>query len=140
MRKILLPLFFCAALLFFCGCGKQEKKLRIGISIPAATHGWAGGVVWNAEQTKKKLEAANNDVEVLIASGENSADQVDRIENMLAQNVKALVVMSQEPGPLTTVCERAKKKGVYLVVVSNPLPKGDRHGHRCWFGSRSPFP
>lgn len=128
MKKttVLLAGFLCAlfALFFLSSCSDGNGgKIKIGVCIPAATHGWAGGVVWNAEQTKKKLEAANNDVEVLIASGENSADQVDRIENMLAQNVKALVVMSQEPGPLTTVCERAKKKGVYLVVVSNPLEK-----------------
>ena len=45
------------------------------------------------------------------------------LQAMLTRNVKALVVMSQEPGPLTSVCERAKKQGVYLVIVSNPLDK-----------------
>lgn len=115
---------FAAGMLLFTGCSDpNSKKIKIGVCIPAATHGWAGGVVWNAEKSKKKLEEANKDVEVLIASGENSSDQVDRIENMLAQNVKALVVMSQEPGPLTAVCERAKKQGVFLVIVSNPLDK-----------------
>ena len=31
----------------------------IGVSIPAATHGWAGGLNFHAEQTKARLEAAN---------------------------------------------------------------------------------
>ncbi|HAG73761.1 MAG TPA: ABC transporter substrate-binding protein, partial [Gammaproteobacteria bacterium] len=31
----------------------------IGVSIPAATHGWAGGLNFHAEETKKRLEAAN---------------------------------------------------------------------------------
>ena len=42
----------------------QTQKLRIGVSIPAATHGWAGGVVWSAEQSQKKLKEAG--VEVLF--------------------------------------------------------------------------
>ena len=117
-------LIFISGTLFLSSCSDaNSKKMKIGVCIPAATHGWAGGVVWNAEKSKKELEEKNKDIEILIASGENSADQVDRIENMLARNVKALVVMSQEPGPLTAVCERAKKQGVYLVIVSNPLDK-----------------
>ena len=36
--------FLLAALLLLTGCGEGSgKKLRIGISIPAATHGWTGG-------------------------------------------------------------------------------------------------
>ena len=48
MRKLFIPFLLCAVML--CGCGKSEKKLKIGISVPAATHGWTGGVVWHAEQ------------------------------------------------------------------------------------------
>ncbi len=112
-----------AGALLLNGCGDNSKKLKIGVSIPAATHGWTGGVVWSAQQAKKNLEAKNPDLEVLVATSANSADQVGRIENLLARNVDALVVMSQEPGPVTAVCEQAKKQGVYLVVVSNPLEK-----------------
>ncbi len=112
-----------AGALLLSGCGDSSKKLKIGVSIPAATHGWTGGVVWSAQQAKKDLEAKNPDLEVLVTTSSNSADQVGRIENLLARNVDALVVMSQEPGPVTTVCEQAKKQGTFLVVVSNPLEK-----------------
>ncbi|MBO7146578.1 MAG: substrate-binding domain-containing protein [Lentisphaeria bacterium] len=120
---------FCACmfivLFMVSGCGDNGgKKLKIGVSVPAPTHAWAAGVVWSAEQAEKRLEAANPDVDVIIARpGSNSADQVNRIENLLARNIDALVVMSQEPGPVSAICERAKKQGVYLVVVSNPLDK-----------------
>ena len=112
-----------AGALLLSGCGDSSKKLKIGVSIPAATHGWTGGVVWSAQQAKKDMEAKNPDLEVLVTTSSNSADQVGRIENLLARNVDALVVMSQEPGPVTTVCEQAKKQGAFLVVVSNPLEK-----------------
>ena len=117
-------IFLIPVLLILCGCSDSAaKKLKIGISIPAATHGWTGGVVWSAEQAKKNIEAANPDVEVIVTSSANTADQVNRIENLLARKVNALVVMAQEPGPVSSVCERAKKQGAYLVVVSNPIEK-----------------
>lgn len=116
-----------AVALLISGCGdskqKNEPKLKIGVSVPAATHGWTGGVVWNAEQAKKKIEAENKDVEVIITTGQNTSEQADRMENLLARKVDALVMLCQEPGPLTPVCQNAKKQGVYLVVVSNPLTK-----------------
>jgi len=119
MKKLLAMLFAVALL---CGCGESEKKLKIGISIPAATHGWTGGVVSSAENAKSAIEKENPDVEVVIATSNTAAGQVDAIETLLAQNIDALVVLSQEPEPLDRVCMRAKKSGVYLVIVSNPLP------------------
>ena len=118
-------LLMAAFLVCLTGCSENNsgKKIRIGVSIPAATHGWAGGVVWSAQQAKARIEKDNPDVEVLLASSKTSADQVSRIENLLARNVDALVVMSQEPGPITGICERAKKQGVFLVIVSNPLER-----------------
>lgn len=113
-----------SGILLLTGCSDSKaKKLKIGISIPAATHGWTGGVVWSAGQAKKHIEAANPDVEVIVTSSANTADQVSRIENLLARKVNALVVMAQEPGPVSGICEQAKQQGVYLVVVSNPIEK-----------------
>ena len=80
-------------------------------------------MVWSAEQAKKNIEAANPDVEVIVTSSANTADQVNRIENLLARKVNALVVMAQEPGPVSSICERAKQQGAYLVIVSNPIEK-----------------
>ena len=118
--KLIVPMLLITAL--FCGCSGR-KKYRIGVSVPAATHGWTGGVVWNAKEAKKRIEAANPDVEVIVTTARDTAEQVDRIENLLVQNVDALVVLSQEPGPLNEVCKKAKAKGVYFVNVSNPLPE-----------------
>ncbi len=114
------------ALLLLAGCGKSAgttaKKMKIGVSVPSATHGWTGGVVWNAQEAKKKVEAANPDVEVMLATSANAADQVKAIEALTMQNPDALVVLSQEPEPLQDVCKRAKDAGAFLVIVSNPLP------------------
>ncbi|MCG2606537.1 MAG: helix-turn-helix domain-containing protein, partial [Achromobacter sp.] len=33
----------------------QERDVTIAVSIPAATHGWTGGVVYHAEQAEKEI-------------------------------------------------------------------------------------
>ena len=104
-----------------CGCGKEDGGSRIGVSIPAADHGWSAGVVWNSEQAKAEIEKKYPGSEVLVVTAKNSADQVSGIENMLMRKVNALVVMSQDPVPLAGVCRKAKEKGTYLVIVSNPV-------------------
>ncbi|OQA81838.1 MAG: D-ribose-binding periplasmic protein precursor [Lentisphaerae bacterium ADurb.Bin242] len=144
MKKFLTVLFFAlcaAALLFGAGCGKTSEKIRIGVSIPSADHGWTGGVVWWAEQAKKDLESKDPKLEIILSTARDSAEQVNKIENLLVQGVKAVVVLPQEPAPLTGVCEQLKKKGIYLVVVDRGLQKdvqdllvvGDNRefGRRC---------
>ena len=59
---------------FLAGCGKKENKILIGVSIPAADHGWTGGVVYWAQQAKKNIESKDPGVEVLLTTAQNSAD------------------------------------------------------------------
>lgn len=119
--KARFTLITALAALLLCSCSQEQRAIKIGVSIPAATHGWTGGVVWNAEQAKLKIEKENPDVEVILTTAATAADQADRIENLAARGVQALVVMAQEPGPVTPACEAAAKQGAFLVVVSNPL-------------------
>ena len=119
--------FYAAAAVFCCvlfaGCGQAEQKTKIGISIPAADHGWTGGVVYWANQAKKAIEAENPGYEVIVSTARDAAEQVDKVENLLVQGIKALVILPHEPGPLTAVCEQAAKQGVKLVVVDRGLTK-----------------
>ena len=125
--------FILAAL---TGCGKKDNALKIGVSIPAADHGWTGGVVYHANEVKKEIEAANPGIRVIVSTATTSAEQVDRVENLLAQGIAALVILPHNPEPLSGVCARAVKDGVKLVVVdrnlANPvqdiLVAGDNHG------------
>lgn len=121
MKKLLALFVLCAAALFFCCACDDSGKMKIGVSIPAATHGWAAGVVWNAEEMKKELEAKYPGCEIILVTAKDSAEQVNGIENLLMQDVDALVVMAQDPVPLLNVCKRAKKQGKFVAIVSNPL-------------------
>lgn len=114
-----------ALLLLASGCGKggRSAKILVGVSIPSADHGWTGGVVWHAQRAKERIESANPDVKVLISTAGDAAEQVDKVENLLARGISALVILPHEPGPLTGVCERVKSGGVKLVVVDRGLTR-----------------
>lgn len=124
MKKLFALFALCAATLFaLCGCSDDDGKMKIGVSVPAPTHKWATGVVWNAEQMKKELEEKYPDCEIIIVTAKDSAEQVKGIENLLMQDVDALVIMAQDPKPLAKVCKDAKKQGKFVAIVSNPLPE-----------------
>lgn len=122
--NILTAAVFTAAMAFLPGCGKkspdQTKKI-IGISIPAADHGWTGGVVYWAEQAKKDIEKKYPGYEVRIATAMSSGEQVDKIENLMIRGMNALVVLPNEPAPLTNICTKVTKKGIKLIVVDRNL-------------------
>lgn len=126
MKKTLAFLAAAAVCAALTGCGNGEGaaadgKLRIGVSLPAADHGWSGGIVSAAELAKKEIEAENPDVEVIVTIGRDANEQHFKIENLVTRGIDALVVVCQEPGPITPACKRAHEKGVYTVIVSNPM-------------------
>ena len=141
IRFITLSAMFCAALLLLSGCGKKDDgKIRIGVSIPSADHGWTGGVVYWAEQTKKDLERKDPKIEIILSTAKDSSEQVNKIENLMVQGIKALVVLPHEPAPLTGICSQVKQRGVYLVVVDRGLDKNIQDltvaGDNAEFGRR----
>ena len=121
MKHVFLTL--CAAIcaaLFLCACGDSGKR-TIVISIPAADHGWTGGIVSWAEKAKADIEKENPDVEVIIQTSKSAQEQANGIETMLAKGVDTIVILPHEPAALTAVCKKAKKQGVFLVVVDRGL-------------------
>ena len=117
----------CAASVLAVSCSKNGSDASgapvrtIGISIPAADHGWTGGVVFWASKAKKDLESENPGLRVLVSAAKDSADQASGIENLLVRGIDALVVLPNEPAPLTPICKQAASRGVKLVVVDRGL-------------------
>ncbi|WP_417249790.1 hypothetical protein [Celeribacter sp.] len=62
MKKSLLAALL--ATVSFAGIATADTK--IGVSIPAADHGWTAGVVYHANRVAEKLEAAYPDLDVIV--------------------------------------------------------------------------
>lgn len=89
------------------------KKLKIGISVPAADHGWTAGVIWWAEQAM----ALYPDVEWTLATAENPDKQIKDLETMMVKGVDAVVVLATESAPITPVAKEIHERGILLINV-----------------------
>jgi len=124
MKKLLMAV--CIALLASLG-GTAEaqgaKKLKIGVTMPTADHGWMGGANWWAKKSMDDWKKKDGNVEFLFKTSGDVTKQVADIEDMLVQGVDGLVVFPFESAPLTPVVEKAKGKGVYVVVLDRGVTK-----------------
>ncbi|NVF16272.1 ABC transporter substrate-binding protein [Vreelandella maris] len=98
------------------------QEYTIGVSIPAATHGWTGGVNYHAEEAKKRLEELYPDIEFTISTAGTAGEQANDLEDLVSlRNIDALVVLPFESGPLTDPVRRVKESGVFVTVVDRGL-------------------
>ena len=66
IRKLTLTAAALATAAAFSTTTVAAEKVVLGVAIPAATHGFTGGIVFWANQAKKDLEAANPDLKVIV--------------------------------------------------------------------------
>ncbi|MCR4265212.1 ABC transporter substrate-binding protein [Nitratireductor sp. ZSWI3] len=98
-----------------------ETKV-IGVSIPAATHGWAGGMNFHAQETVKRLEAVYPQLDFVLSTASDPATQVNDIEDMVAvRGIDALVVLPFESDPLTPPVQAVAESGAWVTVVDRGL-------------------
>lgn len=98
-------------------------KIRVGVSIPTADHGWTGGVVWWARKAISDWQAKDKDVTFFLVTADSASQQVSQVEDLMVKGIDALVILAYDSAPLTPVVEKAKKKGIFIVSVDRGLTK-----------------
>jgi ribose transport system substrate-binding protein len=114
MKKLLAGV---AALGLIAGAAQAQEKITIGVSIPAADHGWTGGVVFHATQEAKALEKQYPGLKVIVKTSPNGADQANALEDLTTQGINALVVLPDNPDELTDPIRKVKSNGTFITVV-----------------------
>ncbi|MEK1949913.1 MAG: substrate-binding domain-containing protein [Ensifer adhaerens] len=110
------------ALVLPLGSAQAEDKVTIAVSIPAATHGWTGGVVYHAEQAEKELEAAFPNIDVVLSTASSATAQVSALEDLAAsRKLDALVILPFTSEELTGPVEQIKQNGTFISVVDRGL-------------------
>jgi ribose transport system substrate-binding protein len=99
------------------------KKLKIGVSMPTADHGWMGGGNWWAKKAMDDWKKKDSNVEFIFKTSGDVTKQVADIEDMLVQGANGLVIFPFESAPITPVVEKAYAKGVYVVVLDRGVTK-----------------
>jgi len=127
MKKIvylsLVISLFLVLLIGTWGWAQEQEKYHIGVAIPAADHGWTGGVVWWAQKAITDWKEKDPDLEFTLVTANNPNEQVAQVRTLIIKGIDALVILPHESGPLTPVCEEARKKGIYVVCVDRGLTR-----------------
>ncbi|MBA2675806.1 substrate-binding domain-containing protein [Ramlibacter sp.] len=99
-----------------------QNKVTLGVAIPAATHGFTGGIVYWANQAKKDLEKANPGLQVIVKTAANASEQANQLQDLVTVNkINALVIFPFESAALTKPVAQVKGKGIYVTVVDRGL-------------------
>lgn len=99
----------------------QQKNVTIGVSIPAATHGWTGGVVYHAQEAAKALEKGYPSLKVIVKTSPDGAAQANALDDLTTQKIDALVVLPFNSDELTNPVREVKKRGTFITVVDRGL-------------------
>jgi ribose transport system substrate-binding protein len=115
--------FVCPSPLPAADGTRAADKIKIGVSIPSADHGWTGGVVWWANKAIEDWKKKDKDAEFIVVTAESPQKQVSQIETLMVKKIDALVVLPHDSAPLTPVVKQVHDSGIYTVVVDRGLTK-----------------
>jgi len=122
-KRIMLLSVVLMVLMVFAATVFSAEKLRIGVSIPSADHGWTGGIVWWAQEAIKDWNEKDPDVEFFLVTANGPAKQVGDVEDLMVKGIDALVILAHDSAPLTPIVEQVYNEGVFVVSVDRGLTK-----------------
>ncbi|CAO3426518.1 ABC transporter, substrate-binding protein (cluster 2, ribose/xylose/arabinose/galactose) [Azospirillum endophyticum] len=104
------------------GVAFAADTVKLGVSIPAATHGFTGGIVWWANQAKAELEKAHPNLKITVKTASGAPEQANQLQDLVTvTKIDSLVIFPFESAALTQPVMQAKKKNVYVTVVDRGL-------------------
>ncbi|TNM62529.1 substrate-binding domain-containing protein [Aliirhizobium smilacinae] len=99
------------------GFAQEGKKVTIGVSIPAADHGWTAGVVFHAERVAKLLMAEHKGLNVIVKTSADPASQANAVQDLAVQGIDALVILPTDPDQLVSAIQQVKDDGKFVALV-----------------------
>ncbi|MCB1446817.1 MAG: substrate-binding domain-containing protein [Rhizobiaceae bacterium] len=113
-RKILGVALLATAL---GGAAMAQDTKTIGVSIPAADHGWTAGVVYHAERVAELIRKEHPNANVIVKTSPDPASQANAIQDLAVQGLDALVILPTDPDPLVNAIKEVKAKGTFVTIV-----------------------
>ncbi len=139
MRKLLLGLAtgtMLGAALVSSALADDAKTL--GVSIPAADHGWTAGVVYHAQRVAEKLMKEHPGLKVIVKTSPDPASQANALQDLTVQGLNALVVLPTDPDPLSNAIKQVKDSGVYVALVDRAPSNNDTSVRDLYVAGNNP--
>ncbi|MEN5278266.1 substrate-binding domain-containing protein [Brucella sp. TWI432] len=142
MRGKFLSLAFAAltagAVAFTGMASAQDKKVTIGVSIPAADHGWTAGVVYHADRVAKLLMQEHPGLNVIVKTSPDAASQANALQDLAVQGLDGLVVLPTDPDPLVNAIKEIKDKGTFVALVDRAPSNNDNSIRDLYVAGNNP--
>ncbi|MGB3387190.1 MAG: substrate-binding domain-containing protein [Pseudaminobacter sp.] len=138
MRKRILGLAAVAMAALMGVSYAQDKKVTIGVSIPAADHGWTAGVVYHAERTAKLLMEEHPGLNVIVKTSPDAASQANALQDLAIQGIDALVILPSDPDPLVNAIKEVKDKNVFVTLVDRAPSNNDNSVRDLYVAGNNP--
>lgn len=104
---------------------QADDKKTIGVSIPAADHGWTAGVVYHADRVAKRLMEHYPNLNVVVKTSADPGAQANALQDMETQGIDALVILPTDPDPLVNAIKEIKNKGTLVTLVDRAPSTND---------------
>lgn len=98
---------------------QEDTAGLIGISLPAADHGWVAGAIYYAEQKCKSLGLEEGTGYKIVTSA-NVNEQANQIEELISQNCKAIVLLPHND-EVSVAAQKVIDAGIKLVVFDRKV-------------------
>ena len=115
-----------------------EKDVTIGVSIPAADHGWTAGVVFHAERVAKLLMAEHPGLKVIVKTSPDASSQANALEDLTTQGINALVILPSNPDPLVNAIKQVKSKNIFVTLVDRAPSNNDNSVRDLYVAGNNP--
>jgi ribose transport system substrate-binding protein len=119
MKKVLVVMLclLAVASFAFAGGSTESAKVKVGIAVPTADHGWTGGVGWWADKAVEELQPQYSNIEFKVEHAANTTEQVKQVEDLLTWGMNYLVILPHEGAAMYTTVKAASDAGVKCVIV-----------------------
>jgi ribose transport system substrate-binding protein len=117
---------------------QDAKKVTIGVSIPAADHGWTAGVVFHAERVAKLLMAEHKGLNVIVKTSADPASQANAVQDLAVQGIDALVILPSDPDQLVTAIQQVKDDGKFVALVDRAPSVNDNTIRNLYVAGNNP--
>lgn len=94
----------------------EQTPLKIGYSMPSATHGYMARAIYWAEKGMADWKARDPSLEFIFVTADNVTKQANDIEDLIQQDIDALIVFPFDAS-VTSVVKKAYEAGIYTVVM-----------------------
>ena len=92
MKKLVTAVFIAVLAAFggsASGQGAATKKIKVGVTMPTADHGWMGGANWWAKKAMDDWKKKDPNVDFVFKTSGDVTKQVADVEDMLRVTIPA---------------------------------------------------